>query len=292
MASKRPSTPDPEPPAELVSSRADAEEKISGRIELGKQLLARTFRSWEDLKAAQVEFVTWSEFNAELLRRLFTSQAFFLEYNRALGGRVLMRSPPLEVETQYFQKEVSVKIQRLESIKGRLVLIPQPAHLEEASVDVQAHEVVGQTRPRKSFVVHGHDEASREAVARFLEKQGIETIILHEVANRGATIIEKFERNSDVDFAVVLLTPDDVGAPASSPDELKPRARQNVILELGYFIAKLGRSNVCALLKGDVDIPTDILGVVYVRMDAMNGWHLSLGRELRSAGFDIDMNRL
>lgn len=142
----------------------------------------------------------------------------------------------------------------------------------------------------KIFVVHGHDEGAREAVARYLEKLGFDPIILHEKANQGRAIIEKFEKNADVGFAVVLLTPDDVGSVKGG--NLQPRARQNVFLELGYFIGKLGRENVCALKRGDIEIPSDLLGVVYVDFDAYRGWQQKLGQELKSAGYEIDWNKV
>lgn len=107
----------------------------------------------------------------------------------------------------------------------------------------------------KIFIVHGHDEGAREAVARFLERLGFVPIILHEQANRGRTVIEKVEAHSDVSFAVVLLTPDDEGCVRGG--SLEPRPRQNVLLELGFFIGKLGRDRVCALKRGTVEIPSD-----------------------------------
>lgn len=143
---------------------------------------------------------------------------------------------------------------------------------------------------RKAFVVHGHDEYAREAVARFLEKIGFEAIILHEQANQGRTIIEKIEAHGEVGFAVVLLTPDDVGGTKDS--ELHPRSRQNVILELGYFIGRLGRSRVCALKRGNVEIPSDFGGVVYETFDDTGGWKRALGQELQAAGFNIDWNNV
>jgi predicted nucleotide-binding protein len=103
--------------------------------------------------------------------------------------------------------------------------------------------------PKRVFIVHGHASEAKESLARFLERVGLEPIILHEQPNSGRTIIEKFEVYADVGFAVVLLTPDDVGAPKDAPTELKPRARQNVIAELGYFYGKLSRHRVCALYK-------------------------------------------
>jgi len=142
----------------------------------------------------------------------------------------------------------------------------------------------------KVFLVHGHDDSARETTARFLEKLRLEPIILHEQPNAGRTIIEKVERYAEVAFAVVLLTPDDVGGLGSAPQVLKPRARQNVILELGYFLGKLGRSHVAALLKGEVERPSDYDGVLYVPMDAAGAWKLQLARELKNAGLNIDLN--
>lgn len=141
------------------------------------------------------------------------------------------------------------------------------------------------------FIVHGHDGEARESVARFITSLGLKPIILHEQANRGRTVIEKVEANSDVSFAIVLLTPDDLGKGKDQP-ELEPRARQNVLLELGYFFGKLGREHVCALKKGDVEIPSDFAGVVWEKMDGGNGWKLALARELQAAGHHIDWNQI
>ena len=123
----------------------------------------------------------------------------------------------------------------------------------------------------KVFIVHGHDEAAKEAAARFVEKIGLEAIILHEQASSGKTIIEKIEANSNVGFAIVLYTPCDEGAPKGKKDHLKPRARQNVVFEHGYLMAKIGRKNVCPLVKGDLETPTDISGIVYPPMDEGGG---------------------
>lgn len=142
---------------------------------------------------------------------------------------------------------------------------------------------------KRIFIVHGHDGEARETVARFISTIGLEPVILHEQANRGRTVIEKVEANSDVGFAIVLLTPDDLGR-SKNGVELEPRARQNVLLELGYFIAKLGRDRVCALKRGTVEIPSDFAGVVWETMDASGGWKQSLGRELEAAGQSIDWN--
>ncbi len=143
---------------------------------------------------------------------------------------------------------------------------------------------------RKIFIVHGHDEGARETVARFLERIGLEAVILHEQANQGRTIIEKVVANSDVGFAIVLLTPDDEGCIKGGTPE--PRARQNVLLELGYFIGRLGRDKVCALKRGTLEIPSDFAGVVWETMDSNGGWKQALARELEAAGHSIDWNKV
>lgn len=143
---------------------------------------------------------------------------------------------------------------------------------------------------RKVFIVHGHDDGARETVARFLERIGLEAIILHEQANQGRTVIEKVVAHGDVGFAVVLLTPDDEGCVKGGAPQ--PRPRQNVLLELGYFIGRLGRDKVCALKRGGLEIPSDFAGVVWEPMDNNDGWKQSLARELEAAGHAIDWNKV
>lgn len=148
-------------------------------------------------------------------------------------------------------------------------------------------------KSNKVFVVHGHNDTMKLAVARIIEKLGLEPIILHEQPNKGRTIIEKLERLSqDVSFAVVLLSADD------KMDDGKYRARQNVVLELGYFISKLGRENVVALYDISsgtelLDIPSDISGVLYEPYDKPDGsWRYEVVQELQAAGFSVDANSL
>lgn len=134
---------------------------------------------------------------------------------------------------------------------------------------------------RDVFVVHGHD-AARHAVARFLGQLGLTPIVLDELPNRGLTILEKLEAYSNAAFAVILLTPDDVGSKKGAR-KVEPRARQNVILEWGYFLAKLGRQNVSALYVPGVELPSDLNGLLYVELDPNGGWREKLLHELREA---------
>ncbi|WP_331458707.1 nucleotide-binding protein [Pseudoalteromonas sp. NZS127_1] len=142
------------------------------------------------------------------------------------------------------------------------------------------------------FIVHGHDESAQNKAARFVEKLGFEAIILHEKASSGRTIIEKIEHYSDVGFAIVLYTPDDVGNVRSEADNLNVRARQNVVFEHGYLIGKLGRTNVSALVDGKLELPNDISGVVYISLDEGAAWQLQLAKEMKQSGYKIDMNKL
>ena len=151
-------------------------------------------------------------------------------------------------------------------------------------------ERVAHASNKKVFIVHGHDDALREKVARFIEKAALEPIILAEQPGGGATIIEKLEANSDVAFSIVLLTQDDVGG--KSADNLQPRARQNVVFELGYFVGLITRKRVCALVDPGVEIFSDITGVNYVEADVAGAWKTQLLKELQHAGFSPDLNAL
>jgi predicted nucleotide-binding protein/DNA-binding XRE family transcriptional regulator len=152
-----------------------------------------------------------------------------------------------------------------------------------------AEKAIQSTTKPVVFIVHGHDEALKEQVARVVERiSDARVVILHEQADGGKTVIEKFEMHaSGARFAIVLLTPDDEVAHGADR-----RARQNVILELGYFLGKIGRSKVCALYKGPLELPSDIAGVLYKQVDSGGGWRLELGRELSEAGISVDLNRL
>ena len=281
-ATPQPPTPDPE----LQVTREEAAQKIGERIALGEELFARQISNIEQLDAAENEYRRWNSYNAEMLKRLFTTHKFEEEYSwwGVMAVSMYDKSPAEKVKEH--KNEIREKIHRLESVRDRLELVPVAV-----GVVKPGRTAVARDRTNKVFVVHGHDEAARESVARFLERIGIEAVILHEQATGGRTIVEKLEHYADVDFAVILLTPDDVGGvKTSSPDKLQPRARQNVVLELGFFVGKLGRRHVCALYKGSLELPSDYLGVGYVALDEGGGWRLQLAKELRGAGFSVDMN--
>lgn len=144
------------------------------------------------------------------------------------------------------------------------------------------------------FVVHGHDDAHRHELMRLLDRTAEpEAIVLHEQADRGATILEKLERHAQtVSFAIVLLTGDDEGHLRSGSSPLRPRGRQNVILELGMFMGLLGRTHVVVLKDADVEEPSDINGLMYIPLDSAGAWRHRLLKELAAADIKVDFTRI
>ena len=165
----------------------------------------------------------------------------------------------------------STLIEELEKILSQLKFLPK--FLSDAA--------------KRVFIVHGHDEEAKQTVARFMYEINLSPVILSEQPNFGRTIIEKFEQNADVSFAVILLTPDDCAHLKNKPEKLHFQARQNLILELGYFMGRLGRNRVCALYKEGVETPSDIHGVIYIQMDSFGGWKMKLAEEIKYAGLTI-----
>jgi len=192
----------------------------------------------------------------------------------------------LSHEVREFVGDTQRYLNALEAIYGRLELIPEATPQVSAFTSSMSGE-------QRIFIVHGRDEEALHVVASFVRQLGLKPIILREQASGGRTIIEKLEWHSKSDYAIVLLTPDDVGAlkpepAADAAKGLKPRARQNVILELGYFLALLGRARVFPLIKAEVEQPSDILGIVYVPMDGFGGWKRELCKELLAVGIEFN----
>ncbi|MCG7323432.1 nucleotide-binding protein [Arsenicicoccus bolidensis] len=142
------------------------------------------------------------------------------------------------------------------------------------------------------FLVHGHDLARREIVRRFLETvTRRDVVVLADQPNRGQDVLGKLLTHAlQAAFAVVLLTPDDAGCPQGAAEPL-PRARQNVVFELGMFIGILGRERVAALNEPSVEIPTDFSGVAYIAIEG-EAWQIELARELKAAGIAVSLDRV
>ncbi len=285
-------TPPPAPPAlplTLGRPRPEIAGRIRERIELGRQMQSRSMHRGEDVEAFKNGVDKWDEFNAELLKQIFSNETVSEEYKYSNGGFVgNLNDPPMMNTYRLYKETLDSRLNKLESIFERLELYPEPASTSATTFIASPKRDLSTV-----FVVHGHDGEARLSIARFIEQLGFEAIILHERPNKGRTIITKFrEEAADVGFAVVLMTPDDVGGvPGLVVNQLVPRARQNVVFELGFFIGALGPERVAALVKGHIERPSDFDGVVYISLDD-GGWKMALGRELQAAGYDIDWNKV
>lgn len=215
----------------------------------------------------------------------YSSKEYATQEQAKLSPNIIMLISPHDiVESRDYTRDITMRI--FEECQS---LIHEVAPKSEVPTPNKPKAPMDKS---KVFIVHGHDGEAKQAVARFVEKIGLEAIILHEQASSGKTIIEKIEANSNVGFAIVLYTPCDLGASKGEKDQLKPRARQNVIFEHGYLIGKIGRENVCALVKGDIETPNDISGVVYIKMDEGDGWKLAVAKEMKKSGYDVDLNKI
>ena len=256
---------------------------LDERIRLANELL-EVEASWTFDLVHEFEglFTVWNDYNKAYLRRRFTSDEVFDEYNSLFSSSA---GTPRDIAWAT-KRHIRAQRQKLESIKSRAEFF------ELAS----STSPLGQHSPSAAggdgiFIVHGHDGDLKAQVARFVEQcVGVRPIILHEQPDRGRTIIEKFEEHaSEARFAIVLLTADDEGRP-SGADPLRLRARQNVVLEHGFFIGRLGRENVVALYEKEVELPSDLSGLLYKSVEG--NWHTDLATELQAAGFEVNLNNL
>ena len=249
----------------LTVSREKAKKKIRERITEAERLAL----SYEDHEDRLRAYESWSEYNETLLASLFEGNTEYINYK---GFTRFGIESPLSPSAYTSMRDIIIS---LEIICEHIDLYEEYSETSNMTQHSFGNDV---------FIVHGRDDGAKETVARFVERLGMNAIILHEQPNRGETIIEKIERCSDdAVFAIVLITPDDVGGLESeADDERNPRPRQNVVFELGYFMGKLGRERVCPLFKGEVENPSDIDGIVYIDMDAPGAWKETLRREINA----------
>lgn len=283
--SQRPSDSADEP--ELLVPRAEFEETLTDRLARGEELRDREVHSEPELEAARQAYYSWDEFNATLLRRSFSTSKVAETYSY-IGPMVYAGPFPFPQEVADLRKDVSSKLRRLTSLKEQL-----PLYGDGPSSPAPLPTETAQPLGTGVFIVHGHHEALKQQAARTVERlTGSAAVILHEQPDGGRTIIEKFELYaSEVGFAVILLTADDRGG-AMTSDQLQPRARQNVVFELGYFVGRLGRSRVTVLYDAGVELPSDMSGVLYTPADEGGAWQLKLAREMKAAGITVDINKL
>jgi predicted nucleotide-binding protein len=290
---KRRTEPQAVPPVQLVISPEEAATKIEARTVKGTELSSLTINSVDSFEQAEREYKLWNDYNREMLSRIFSSNEIADEYSRAGRTSIMLMGPPsLGEKIQRFHAQLDAKSQCLKSILSRLELIPTSSLVEDSNPSAPLFRQAKNTK--KVFVVHGHDEVAKTNLEIFLAEIGLEPIVLHRQADEGLTVIEKFEKHSDVGYAFILLTPDDVAY--LRRDEEKPdaertkefRARQNVIFEFGYFVGKLGRSRVCCLYTGSVTLPSDVSGMIYKRYEKnIEEVAYSVIKDLKAVGMQI-----
>lgn len=238
------------------------------------------------------EFHKWDARNEEIFTRAFVdANNTGLDGYRQTGRSIFYSDVVVE------QKESITKlVAYMQGFIDRIDLIPcnaTSAITEKSKVEASADKV---------FIVHGHGELIKVTVARTLEQLGLKPIILHEQEDYGNTIIEKFESNAtDIGFAIVLLTADDMGISRkdiekSNTENREPkaskRARQNVVFEMGYFMGKLDRAHVFLLLEDGVEKPGDLDGIVYTLIDSEGMWKIKLAKRLKAVGYKVNIDAI
>ena len=245
---------------------------LVAHIRLGRVLLERFGMRRDD--EANDAYRGWQDRSRELVRFVLISDELYDAHLRGAYRRMCLRHVTHPTEPW---RQLELDLRDLESVVQRL----ETPRSDVARVDdVEADG--------KVLVVHGRNHEIREQVARFLMKLELEPILLDEQAAQGRTLIEMLESQAGLSFAIVILTGDDVGALAADQDALHPRARQNVIFELGFAVGRFKRERVCALYEEAVELPSDIHGVEYTPLDPAGAWRTKLARELHEAGFHFD----
>ncbi len=305
--------PSEEPLPELRVPLAEAERFVDAQLERGREVRDRAVSGSTQLDSARADYSKWVDYNRDLLRRLLTTDEVAIRFASAANAFVSWGTRSIYEQINELRSDIGEHVRRLESVRERLPLYSQPETLGSANQgtgrslqDPSPHPLfrkvripgtpgdAGQSGARPAvFVVHGRDLAAVDRVVRLLRDLDLRPVVLREQPNQGRTIIEKFEAHAEVAYAVVLLTGDDLGGLAGfRMEEMRSRARQNVILELGFFIGRLGRKMVAALEEPGLERPSDIDGVLYIPFDAADTWRLLLAKEMKAAGLPIDLNRL
>ena len=221
----------------------------------------------------------WSQYNENLLMTLFSEGLENDSYNPFPSRRGLIYVPKHLLTLNRMKKSIN----SLQGIYEQLNLYEEYSETSNTTQHSLGNDV---------FIVHGRDDESRFKVALFVKELGLNDIMLDRQPDEGViAILDKFEREAKkADFAIALLTPDDVGALKNEAEtQLNSRPRQNVVFELGYFICALGREKVCLLIKGEIENPSDLDGMLYKRMDG-DEWKLKVARDMQQAGLPVDLN--
>jgi hypothetical protein len=276
---KRKATQPERPKTVLIKPRDVFKKELLERIAIGEELHSKDIQNTDQLAELKKEAASWDDYNEELIKRSFNNQdsEYFLEYYR-LNQMSGMYDYARGVDTNHPAYKLKQAKENIDNCVIWLKRLIEKLPLIEEDGAVIPYLTKDKVFYNKGFIVHGHNEARKFEVARFIENElKKKAIILHEQPNKGRTIIEKFEKYSAVDFAVALWTADDIGK-GKSEDDSKVRARQNVIFETGFFIGKIGRENVIVLYENGVEVPSDYSGVIFLPLSG--NWKDDLRKEI------------
>lgn len=280
---------------ELVKPVDIARERLRSAMETGSTILQEVPTTNVGLETFRERYLAWESRTSAVLESLFKTSGLMTSSPRdefsgtaisLLDLKLASTTIPLE-RIGEVESDIREKLRVLRSIEDRLDLYEiTDRPVTTGSMTRPEAEVNGPI-----FLVHGRDIERREIVRRFLERvTGNNVVVLAEQPNQGRDLLGKLLNHAQpASFAVVLLTPDDVGG--RDPDDLKARARQNVVFELGLFIAMLGRSKVAALNDSTVELPTDFSGVAYISLTS-DSWQVELARELKAAGLSVSLDNI
>jgi predicted nucleotide-binding protein len=235
-----------------------------------------------ELDALKRNVSQWRDYNQTWLDKNLSGEAAD-EYKRASTHWGFGGADNPAKELGYLREDVESEVSKLQSIYERLHMWPPAADLTSPLPSGPQP-----TPGAPIFIVHGSDTMRAEAIARTVERAtGRDTIILREQPNLGQTLIEKFESNAtQAPYAIIVLTPDDQGSRKGETDT-RPRGRQNVIFEMGYFYGRIGRRNVAVLIDATVEKPSDTDGIAYIALDDNGAWKSELFRELHHANINV-----
>jgi hypothetical protein len=280
-------------PDALVIPRESFMAKLTERLNAGRSILETRVSNLNELEENKRQYYKWDSYNSEFLKSAFNNEdsEYRTRYDNVNRAFLITTPSNASEELKELKEDIQNKIDFLDRLLETAELLKSLVDIAPVLPAQESGIKKDATVPDSVFIVHGHNTSVLHEVARTIEKLKLRPIILHEQANEGKTLIEKFETHSAVRFAIVLLTDDDEGK-AKTELNVKKRARQNVVLELGYFFAKLGRKNVVSLHSEGVELPSDIHGIVYTPLDAAGNWKFGVVRELKAAGFKVSADSL
>ena len=242
---------------------------------------------FDDLRRTQaaIESVRKPTLDWQKQLNLFKAMQVRLEFPYIIRGGLPGNLPSISIPARHSTPlfdlpPTSITVEVYEEFSPEIIPAPSP-------------ELAPITNQEKVFMMGGNDKDFNNAVARFVERLGFNVILFDELPNGGRTRIEKLKACMNLaDFAIVLLTPDDVGASKDNPDGLKPRPSQDIIFALSHLLNELRPERVCTLCKKEIELPSYIGGQMHVMVDGGDDWKLKLVREIRYAGLPIDLNKL